>query len=87
MPIWFEFGLAQTDPNFGNFLYDASSGRIVLLDFGAAQGIPPALAAQYRALAAAVADDPAGLARVPWRSVTAARMIPSHEVIFSQPRR
>ena len=58
----FEFGLAQTDPNFGNFLYDANSGRIVLLDFGAAQGIPPALAAQYRALAAAaVADDPAGL--------------------------
>ena len=49
MPIWFEFGLAQTDPNFGNFLYDASSGRIVLLDFGAAQGIPPAMAAQYRA--------------------------------------
>lgn len=34
----------------------------MLLDFGAAQGIPPALAAQYRALAAAaVADDPAGL--------------------------
>ncbi len=31
----FEFNLIQTDPNFANFLYDDTSKKIVLLDFGA----------------------------------------------------
>lgn len=58
----FDFGLAQTDPNFGNYLYDAASRRIVLLDFGAALPVPGELAAQYLALArAALADDDQGL--------------------------
>ncbi|KAA6185806.1 AarF/ABC1/UbiB kinase family protein [Thiohalocapsa marina] len=58
----FEFGLAQTDPNFGNFLYDADSGRIVLLDFGATNTIPSTLAESYRLLSrAALEDDAAGL--------------------------
>ncbi len=58
----FEFGLAQTDPNFGNYLYDAASGRVVLLDFGATLAVPGEIAAQYRALAhAALADDVPGL--------------------------
>jgi predicted unusual protein kinase regulating ubiquinone biosynthesis (AarF/ABC1/UbiB family) len=58
----FEFGLAQTDPNFGNYLYDAETKRIVLLDFGAALAVPAALAEQYLALGrAAIADDVKGL--------------------------
>jgi len=58
----FEFALVQTDPNFGNFLYDAESRRIVLLDFGATRAVPPALIAGYRQLArATLADDRTGM--------------------------
>jgi len=58
----FDFGLAQTDPNFGNYLYDAERRRIALLDFGAALPVPGEIAEQYRALAlAALADDTRGL--------------------------
>lgn len=47
----FVFGLMQTDPNLANYRYYSRSDRIVLLDFGAVQTIPPALAADFRALA------------------------------------
>lgn len=58
----FEFGLVQTDPNFGNYLYDAASGRIVLLDFGATTPVAPELVEQYRRLAAsAISGDRAGM--------------------------
>ncbi|MGD9299546.1 AarF/ABC1/UbiB kinase family protein [Thiohalocapsa sp.] len=58
----FDFGLAQTDPNFGNYLYDAQTGRIVLLDFGAALPVPGEIAEQYLALGrAAIAHDEQGL--------------------------
>jgi predicted unusual protein kinase regulating ubiquinone biosynthesis (AarF/ABC1/UbiB family) len=30
----------QTDPNWGNFLYDASARRLNLIDFGAAKEYP-----------------------------------------------
>lgn len=53
----FEFGLVQSDPNFGNYLYQASTGRIVLLDFGAAVPVSPDLAGRYRRLARAVVRD------------------------------
>jgi aarF domain-containing kinase len=54
----FELGLMQTDPNFGNYLYDAGSGRIVLLDFGATKSVSSELVDCYRDLARAVlADD------------------------------
>jgi aarF domain-containing kinase len=54
----FDFGLVQSDPNFGNYLYDGTSKRIVLLDFGAAIPVPATLVERYRRLAdAAVADD------------------------------
>lgn len=53
----FEFGVMQTDPNFANYrLLD--DGRIVLLDFGAAQDVPVAIRDGYRSLmAAALAMD------------------------------
>ena len=35
----FDFNLIQTDPNFANFLYDDTSKKIVLLDFGATSKI------------------------------------------------
>jgi predicted unusual protein kinase regulating ubiquinone biosynthesis (AarF/ABC1/UbiB family) len=54
----FDFGLVQSDPNFGNYLYEESSGRIVLLDFGAAIPVSSVLVDRYRRLAqAAFADD------------------------------
>ena len=46
----FEFGLMQTDPNFANYFYQQDSGRIVLLDFGAAREVGSQTAAGYRRL-------------------------------------
>ena len=46
----FEFGFMQTDPNFANYRWQADTGRIVLLDFGAARAVPEATAATYRRL-------------------------------------
>lgn len=59
----FDFGLMQTDPNFANYRFDPDSGRIVLLDFGAARDLSPDLTAQFRAmLRAALAGDRDGIA-------------------------
>lgn len=49
----FVFGAMQTDPNLANYRFDPSTGRIVLLDFGAVQPVAPALAGDFRALARA----------------------------------
>lgn len=46
----FAFGLMQTDPNFANYRWQAKTGRLVLLDFGATRAVPPETAASYRAL-------------------------------------
>ena len=46
----FEFGMMQTDPNFANYQWQADTGRLVLLDFGATRPIPAATSAAYRAL-------------------------------------
>ncbi|WP_147104858.1 AarF/ABC1/UbiB kinase family protein [Tateyamaria sp. syn59] len=46
----FEFGIMQTDPNFANYRFDPTSGRIVLLDFGATRTVPSGLADQMLAL-------------------------------------
>ena len=46
----FEFGTMQTDPNFANYQWQADTGRLVLLDFGATRPIPAATSAAYRAL-------------------------------------
>lgn len=46
----FDFGVMQTDPNFANYRHDPETGRIVLLDFGAARDIDPATADRLRAI-------------------------------------
>ena len=54
----FVFGVIQTDPNFANFRYQPSSGRLVLLDFGATRSIPAELSGKLRQLLrAALAGD------------------------------
>ena len=46
----FVFGAMQTDPNFANYRYQRDTGRVVLLDFGAARAVAPDTAAAYRRL-------------------------------------
>ncbi|MFZ5962314.1 ABC1 kinase family protein [Thalassococcus sp. BH17M4-6] len=46
----FDLRLMQTDPNFANYRYQADTGRIVLLDFGATRDIPPESAVKFRRL-------------------------------------
>ncbi len=48
-----DWGLMQTDPNFANYRWQGESGRLVLLDFGAARVVPGDVAAGYRRLLAA----------------------------------
>jgi predicted unusual protein kinase regulating ubiquinone biosynthesis (AarF/ABC1/UbiB family) len=58
----FVFGFMQTDPNFANYRWQPDSGRIVLLDFGAARPILPDTSQAYREmLAAGLAQDQKGL--------------------------
>lgn len=46
----FDFQLMQTDPNLANYRFDPTSGRIVLLDFGAVLPIAPDLSNRFRTL-------------------------------------
>jgi predicted unusual protein kinase regulating ubiquinone biosynthesis (AarF/ABC1/UbiB family) len=46
----FEFGVMQTDPNFANYRVQQATGRLVLLDFGAARPVDTATANGYREL-------------------------------------
>ncbi len=58
----FEFGFMQTDPNFANYRWQADTGRIVLLDFGATRVVPQGTAEAYRRLMrAGLAEDRAAL--------------------------
>jgi len=52
----FQMRLVQTDPNFGNYLFDTASGRISLLDFGATEPVAPLRVEQLRELARALRD-------------------------------
>lgn len=52
----FEFRLMQTDPNFANYRIQPDTGRLVLLDFGAAQEIEAPVSAGYARLLAALLD-------------------------------
>ncbi|MEO0999075.1 MAG: AarF/ABC1/UbiB kinase family protein [Pseudomonadota bacterium] len=59
----FVFGEVQSDPNFANYRYNADTGRIVLLDFGATRTVDPAVVALYRQLfAAGLSGDDTALA-------------------------
>jgi predicted unusual protein kinase regulating ubiquinone biosynthesis (AarF/ABC1/UbiB family) len=49
----FDLGLMQTDPNFANYRWQPDTGRIVLLDFGAARAVAPEVQQAYRSLLSA----------------------------------
>jgi predicted unusual protein kinase regulating ubiquinone biosynthesis (AarF/ABC1/UbiB family) len=60
----FEFRTMQTDPNLANYLYQPSSKRVVLLDFGASMRFEPEFVANYVRITRAVIDgDRAAVAR------------------------
>ncbi len=46
----FELRMVQTDPNFANYQYNAATGRIVLLDFGATRRFKAGFVNAYRSL-------------------------------------
>jgi predicted unusual protein kinase regulating ubiquinone biosynthesis (AarF/ABC1/UbiB family) len=52
----FEFGVMQTDPNFANYLWQPATGRLVLLDFGAAMRFSPGFVRNYARITRAVID-------------------------------
>lgn len=52
----FEWRFMQTDPNWGNFFYDARSGRVGLLDFGASRDYPKSFVDDYLRLVWAAAN-------------------------------
>jgi predicted unusual protein kinase regulating ubiquinone biosynthesis (AarF/ABC1/UbiB family) len=53
----FAWGTMQTDPNFANYRWQADTGRLVLLDFGAARDVLPATQDGYHRLLMAGLDD------------------------------
>ncbi|HTN50582.1 MAG TPA: AarF/ABC1/UbiB kinase family protein [Burkholderiaceae bacterium] len=53
----FEFGVMQTDPNFGNYLYQPATRRLVLLDFGATQRFSAEYSERFRRITRAIVDD------------------------------
>jgi predicted unusual protein kinase regulating ubiquinone biosynthesis (AarF/ABC1/UbiB family) len=58
----FRFGFMQTDPNFANYRWQPDTGRIVLLDFGAARPAPEQTVRAYRRLMqAGLSEDRAAL--------------------------
>lgn len=61
----FDDGLMQTDPNFANYRYNAETGQIILLDFGATRTLDRLVVDQYRRLlAAGLADDQTAMSTV-----------------------
>lgn len=59
----FGWGVMQTDPNFANYRWQAETGRLVLLDFGAARDVLPQTQAGYHALLMAGLDGDAAAVR------------------------
>ncbi|HKC49756.1 MAG TPA: AarF/ABC1/UbiB kinase family protein [Myxococcota bacterium] len=55
----FEFRFVQTDPNFGNYLYEPKHERVALLDFGSVRSFSRHFTDHYRDLiAATIAGEP-----------------------------
>ncbi|GFR41327.1 hypothetical protein Agub_g2011 [Astrephomene gubernaculifera] len=52
----FEWRFMQTDPNWGNFLYDPKADRINLIDFGASKDYPEEFVSDYMRMVAACAQ-------------------------------
>ena len=52
----FEWQMVQTDPNFANYQYRCSDGKIILLDFGATRRFDAEFTDKYRLLARAAID-------------------------------
>ncbi len=52
----YQWGLLQTDPNFANYQYNASTGAIVLLDFGATRHFKASFGNNYKKLASAAIE-------------------------------
>jgi predicted unusual protein kinase regulating ubiquinone biosynthesis (AarF/ABC1/UbiB family) len=58
----FSFRFMQTDPNFGNYMFDPEKERVALIDFGSVRKFSRRFSDQYRAFVAAGVDlDRAGL--------------------------
>mmetsp|Transcript_6805 Transcript_6805/g.14675 ORF Transcript_6805/g.14675 Transcript_6805/m.14675 type:complete len:179 (-) Transcript_6805:367-903(-) len=55
----FVWRFMQTDPNWGNFLYDAESGALTLIDFGACREYGRGFVDGYLRLVRAAADEDA----------------------------
>ncbi|MDO6564364.1 AarF/ABC1/UbiB kinase family protein [Amphritea sp. 1_MG-2023] len=54
----FDFNCIQTDPNLANYLYQADSHKLVLLDFGAVRTFDPGFVTLYQsAMSAAIRED------------------------------
>uniref|UniRef100_A0A7S0VAZ4 ABC1 atypical kinase-like domain-containing protein n=1 Tax=Polytomella parva TaxID=51329 RepID=A0A7S0VAZ4_9CHLO len=52
----FQWRLMQTDPNWGNFLYDESRDEVHLIDFGASREFPESFVLEYMAMVEACAE-------------------------------
>ncbi len=52
----FDFRLMQTDPNFGNYLYEPKHERVALLDFGAVRRLSSEFTDAYRELVLATIE-------------------------------
>jgi predicted unusual protein kinase regulating ubiquinone biosynthesis (AarF/ABC1/UbiB family) len=58
----FDFGIMQSDPNFANYRYNPTNGKISLLDFGAARALQsPAIDGYVHLLRAGLLEDNAEL--------------------------
>lgn len=61
----FEFGVMQSDPNFANYLWQADTGRVALLDFGATVNFSRDFIDRYARITRAVIDgDRAAVSRL-----------------------